>query len=153
MLGRQPSWRVCGSLFAVATFWAIAGVAHAYPTNHPSNANGTSYGLPAWVGSTCTNCHVSPSGGGGCTGGAPCFNAFGRHYRIYSSWAAIASLDSDGDGVANQFDDTADEGGPGFPRGANEVSCDMEACANAHASSIDCGDVNNFVNCDATRYS
>ena len=156
MRGRRSSWRVsCGvvtkALFLSALFTAWGGeVAHAYPNYHPNYAT---YGLPAWVEGTCTNCHVSIDGGGGCTGGAPCFNNFGRQYRQFASWGSISGSDADGDGISNAFDDTADEGGPGFPQGANEVACDMLACANAYGSFVNCADANNFIRCSATRGS
>ncbi len=156
--------RYAGNLAGVGLSGAVVLVAwlcgpqraHAFPTLHPSNADGTSYGLPVSVGSTCTNCHVGTDGGTSCgstTADTPCLNPFGYDYRRFGSWASISGLDSDGDGITNANDDAGDEGGPGFPAGADEVGCDMLACALAHAGSYNCPDANNYVRCDATKRS
>lgn len=51
------------------------------------------------TGERCVLCHVNADGGAGC-GTPPCLDPFGAAL-MDSTWAEIAGLDSDGDGVTN----------------------------------------------------
>jgi len=51
------------------------------------------------TGETCVLCHDNADGGTGC-GAPPCLDPFGSALQG-STWAEIAGLDSDGDGVTN----------------------------------------------------
>ena len=136
--------------------------AHARPEYHPNFATNYSTALPAWLrveGTTnfrCTNCHIADAGGAGCSY-PPCFNNFGRHYRANNFWSTIDGWDSDGDGIINASDNTAGEGGPGWPAGADNVGCSINSVGLAASQTTDpkvvsCGDSNNYIEAVRDRH-
>jgi len=72
---------------------------------------------------TCTTCHVNPDGKGA-------LNPYGSHYKAYGrNFAAIESLDSDGDGFSN-IDEIIADSWPGDP-GSTPGPIEQPPVANA----------------------
>jgi len=125
----------------VLSLCAVSSVSWAYPPYVNQR-----YGLPelpaGFTTFECTDCHVHPSGGGGCNAGntdpqAPCFNPFGIQYRTTGWSVALGALDADGDGLTNAFE-LNNTGSAGFPLSAEDAGCDMLTCAtNASAACND----------------
>ncbi len=114
--------------FAIAAAALAPAHARANPTRHP-RALEPGVLPPSWDTLACVTCHVTPLGGDDC-GSYPCFNPFGYEYWAHDlGWAAIATLDADGDGRTNEEEVTIDGTLPGFPEAASRVGCDMTACA------------------------
>lgn len=81
---------ICLAFLLAWSSMAVPSSVRAYSGYVSAIPNGASYG--------CSNCHVSPSGGGTRT-------AFGEAFRGAGySYAAIALADADGDGYANGFE-------------------------------------------------
>ncbi|MBX3274977.1 MAG: DUF4215 domain-containing protein [Sandaracinaceae bacterium] len=93
----------------------------------------------------CIDCHVHPLGGGMCNlmpstvhPRAPCLNPFGRAYREAGTYAAVATQDADGDGLANSTELNR-VGSAGFPEGAEAAGCSMLQAASFAGIWLDCG--------------
>lgn len=112
----------------------ITGTAHAYPFYVS--------GAPTDPEPACINCHVTSTGGSGCSTSPstahprrPCLNPFGISARA-SGWATALAGDQDFDGRASSVEYS--EGTlPGF-HDAADVYCDMTTCATGATSSVGC---------------
>ena len=114
--------------FAIAAAALVPTPVRANPTRHP-RALEPGVLPPSWDSLACITCHVTPLGGDDC-GSYPCFNPFGYQYWAHDrGWAAIATLDADGDGRSNEQEVTLDGTLPGFPEAASRVGCDTSTCA------------------------
>lgn len=131
-------------IFAVSVLGS--GDARAYPYRHPSYVAN-----PSWTGMppnqhllACETCHVS-SGGGFACGFNFCFNPFGYAYRSDANgWNGIWWQDADADGRSNSTELGSTL--PGFPQGAQSVSCDMATCASGGSAAC-----SSNVRCTSTR--
>jgi len=153
MRARRPPHPIASTGLLVAAVAALAippRTAHAYPWYV-----NTRYGLPALPASytnfECTDCHVHPDGGAGCSLSndplTPCFNPFGILYRTYGWSTALGDGDADGDGLTNSYE-LDNPGSAGFPFRAEETGCDMLACASQPGVATACS---NNVQCTATH--
>lgn len=98
MLRRMRSRVALAAAAMALTLMASAPTAYAYPAYATA---GTSR-APNAVTMGCLTCHNNTGGGGGCAS-PPCFNLFGSAFNSNGeTWnAALAALDSDGDGWTN----------------------------------------------------
>ncbi|MEC7523067.1 MAG: EGF domain-containing protein [Myxococcota bacterium] len=140
--------------FAVLSVALLGTVpAYAYPDYHPG---GMSAWPPSYGSLACETCHLNSGGGSGCGSGfEPCFNPFGYQYYLNASgWPGVSGSNADGDNRTNTQEIYTDSTLPGFPNGAESVSCDMETCALAANGGSMTGSVacSSNVVCTSTRH-
>lgn len=121
--GAAPHGRVALLGLALLAFGGAlvggSGTAHAYPSYMVTNVYGGTY--------QCTDCHLSASGGSGCTGAPvfPCLNPFGWAYYQNNGWTgALTTADTDADGTSNSSDLTG-TGSAGQHSSAEALGCDF----------------------------
>ncbi|MEZ4328374.1 MAG: EGF domain-containing protein [Polyangiales bacterium] len=138
-LEMRSGWLVVGMLLGV---WFVPAEAAALPTYGVGD-----YGARPYV---CQTCHVASGGGTECQGNgrAPCLNPYGARY--YSAgYVATTGENQDGDSWTNSYEINTGGGSspmPGWPEGATEVGCSMEACAYAVAAGSN-SVYGSYVNC------